>query len=205
MSITAVPIQPTPKGVMTKLWIGVAASVVAAGGLAWFGTQAQAVGGSCGAQAFVPAHGGVKAAVTTASGLRIQTVKSGEGNKPTDTDVALVGYKGSLTNGTVFDANERAPMPVAGVVPGFSEALKLMQRGGSYRICIPAKNAYGDKSPAPVIPANSILLFTVDLIDFKSQAEVQQQMMQMQMQRQQQMRQHPEMGGRPEMSAPPQN
>jgi len=187
MSITAVPLQPTPKGVMTKLWIGVTACVAIAGGLAFYGTQAQAVGGSCGAQAFLPARGVIKPPIATTSGLRFQTIKAGEGNRPTDTDVALIAYKGTLTNGTVFDANDRAPLPVAGVVPGFSEALKLMQRGGSYRICIPARLGYGEKSPAPVIPANSILLFSVDFIDFKSMAEVQA----MQMQRQQQMQQRP--------------
>lgn len=195
MSTTAVPIAPLPKGVMTKLWLGVAVCVIAAGGLAVYGTQAQAVSGTCGVHAFLPIRNGVKVPVTTASGLRIQTVKTGEGNSPTDDDVALVAYKGALTNGTVFDANDHAPLPVSGVVPGFSEALKLMQRGGSYRLCIPAKLGYGDKSPAPTIPANSILLFTVDLLDFKSMAEVQQ----MQMQRQQQMQQQPN-GAQPSLA-----
>lgn len=189
MSTTAVPIQPLANGIMTKLWIGVVACIGAAAGLAVYGTQAQAVGGSCGVQAFLPARAGIKPPFTTASGLRFQTVKVGEGNRPTDADVALVAYKGSLTNGTVFDANEHAPLPVAGVVPGFSEALKLMQRGGSYRLCIPAKLGYADKSPAAVIPVNSTLLFSVDLIDFKSMAEVQM----MQMQRQQ----HPAPEGAP--------
>jgi len=180
MSITAVPLQPTPKGVMTKLWTGVVACVAIAGGLAWFGTQAQGVGSGCGPQAFAPVGNGVRAAVTLPSGLKMQTVRPGQGPRPTDSDVALIGYKGSLTNGQVFDANEHAPLPVAGVVPGFSEALKLMQRGGRYRVCIPAKLGYGDKSPAPIIPPNSILLFSVDFLDFKSMAELQQRMMQQQ-------------------------
>lgn len=193
MSTTAVPIQPLASGIMTKLWIGVVVCVGTAAGLAIYGTQAQAVGGSCGAQAFLPARGVIKPPITTPSGLRFQTVKLGEGDRPTDSDVALVAYKGSLTNGTVFDSNDRAPLPVAGVVKGFSEALKLMQRGGSYRLCIPAKLGYADKSPAAVIPANSTLLFSVDLMDFKSMAEVQM----MQMQRQQQMQQHSAPAGAP--------
>ena len=179
MSITAVPLQPTPSGVITKLWIGVAACAVLAGGLAWAGTRDQVRGGSCGVHAFLPTGAGVSAPLKTASGLGFQTVKAGEGEKPTDSDVVLVGYKGSLTNGTVFDANERAPLPVAQVVPGFSEALKMMQRGGSYRLCIPATIGYGAKAMGDKIPANSTLLFSVDLLDYKSRAEVEAQMMQM--------------------------
>jgi FKBP-type peptidyl-prolyl cis-trans isomerase FkpA len=112
-------------------------------------------------------------------------VKTGEGAKPTDEDVALVGYRGTLTDGTVFDAKDRAPFPVAQVVPGFSEALKLMQRGGSYRLCIPPKLGYGDKVPAGgPIPANAVLRFSVEMLDFKSMADVQAQMMQLRQQQQ---------------------
>ena len=76
-------------------------------------------------------------------------------------------------------------MPVDGVVPGFSEALQLMKRGGEYKLFIPPKLAYGDKVPeGGPIPPNSVLIFDVKLVDFKSKAEImqmQQQMQQMQM------------------------
>ncbi len=181
---------------MNKLWLGVAACVAVAGGLAWAGTRDQVVGGSCGASAFVRGNGAL-APVTTPSGLRFQTVKAGMGEKPTDADVTLVGYKGTLADGKQFDANPRAPLPVAQVVPGFSEALKMMQRGGSYRLCIPSKLGYGDHvPPGGPIPANATLLFSVDLLDFKSMAEVQAQMMQMRQRQAQQGEQnnnpHPE-------------
>ncbi len=202
MSTTAVPLQPTPNGVMTKLWLGVAACAVLAGGLAWAGTRDQVVGGSCGAKAFVRG-GGASAPITTPSGLRFQTVKVGEGERPTDADVTLVGYKGTLTNGKQFDANERAPLPVAQVVPGFSEALKMMQRGGSYRLCIPPKLGYGDHvPPGGPIPANATLLFAVELQDFKSMQEIQAQMQQM---RAQQQLQGGAAGGNPHPEAMPGN
>jgi FKBP-type peptidyl-prolyl cis-trans isomerase FkpA len=181
MSVTAVPLQPTPKGTLTKLFIGVGLAVLAAGGLAWVGT-AKAVAAQCGAKAFAPVSGKIVAPVTTASGLMYQVVKPGEGPSPTDQDVALVNYKGRLTNGTQFDANEKAPFPVSGVIPGFTEGLKIMQRGGSYRLCIPAALGYGAVANER-IPANSTLIFEVELLDFKSMAEVQamqQQMQQMQ-------------------------
>ena len=56
-----------------------------------------------------------------------------------------------------------------------------MQKGGSYKLCIPAALGYGDKATGP-IPANSPLIFTVDLLDFKSMAEIQAMQSQMQQQ-----------------------
>lgn len=181
MSATTVPIPPVEKGSLVKLWAGVALAVIVAAGGAWFGT-AKAVEGGCGPNAFAATSGGALAPDTTASGLKIQTVKPGTGASPTNSDVVLVNYKGALTDGKEFDSGQRVPFPVEGLVPGFSEALKLMQRGGSYKICIPAALGYGAQANER-IPANSTLLFDVDLIDFRSMAEI--QAMQQQMQQQQ--------------------
>jgi FKBP-type peptidyl-prolyl cis-trans isomerase FkpA len=127
---------------------------------------------NCGAGAFLPKSKLVSAVETTASGLKFQTVQPGTGAMPQRADYTLVGYKGSLTSGAVFDSNEKAAFPVAGVVPGFGEALVKMQKGGTYRICMPAALGYGARSPAPTIPANSVLRFEVSLIDFKSLADI---------------------------------
>ena len=181
MSNTAVPIRPIAKGSVAKLWGGLALVAVIAGGLAWAGT-AKAVGQSCSSGVMLPTGNGVAKAETAASGLLFQTKKPGTGAAPTDQDIALINYRGTLDDGTEFDANQSVPMPVAGSIPGFSEALKKMQRGGSYRVCIPAALGYGAQAVGP-IPANSVLVFDVDLLDFRSQAEV--QMMQQMMQQQQ--------------------
>ncbi|MFM9978247.1 MAG: FKBP-type peptidyl-prolyl cis-trans isomerase [Sphingomonadaceae bacterium] len=165
--VTAVPLRPIKKGAITRLWLGVAAACAVAGGLAFAGTSA-VKGKGCSAAHF----GKGSKPVSMTSGLMIQTVKAGAGAKPTDTDVVLIDYKGSLTDGKVFDQNQRTPLEVAGVVPGFSEALKAMQTGGQYKICIPAELGYGAQE-AGTIPPNSTLLFDVTLIDFKSVAEIQ--------------------------------
>ena len=94
----------------------------------------------------------------------------------------LVGYKGTLRDGAVFDENPQASFPVAGVVPGFSEGLKLMARGGKYRLWIPPALGYGANSPGEAIPPNSLLIFDVDLLDFRSMAEIQAEMERMQAQ-----------------------
>jgi len=118
----------------------------------------------------------------TASGLQYKVLTSGKGPSPIATDTALVKYEGRLRDGTVFDANEQAPMPVGGVVPGFSEALQLMQKGGEYRIWLPADLAYGEASPGEQVPPNSLLIFDVTLIDFISQEQMEELRQQMQAQ-----------------------
>jgi FKBP-type peptidyl-prolyl cis-trans isomerase FkpA len=176
--VTAVPIRPVKPGAITRLWLGVGVACALSLGLAWAGTRTVAVN-ACSVRDFK----GAKVA-TTPTGLMIQTVKPGQGKNPTDNDMALIDYKGTLRDGKVFDENQRTPLAVAGVVPGFSQALKAMQIGGQYKICIPPALGYGAAATGP-IPANATLFFDVTLIDFRSQAEIQamqQQMQQMQMQ-----------------------
>ncbi len=115
---------------------------------------------------------------TTESGLQFQTIQAGEGASPTVSDIAFIGYKGMFTDGTVFDENPSAPLPVGQLVPGFSEALQKMQIGGEYKIWIPSKLGYGledrinPQTGEVAIPGGSTLVFEVKLIDFKSQAEI---------------------------------
>jgi FKBP-type peptidyl-prolyl cis-trans isomerase FkpA len=70
-------------------------------------------------------------------------------------------------------------MPIKGVVPGFSEALKLMSKGAKYHVWIPAKLGYGEKGAGP-IPANATLAFDIEMIDFLPQAVIEQYQRQMQ-------------------------
>ncbi|WP_373492214.1 FKBP-type peptidyl-prolyl cis-trans isomerase [Parasphingorhabdus sp.] len=179
MSVTTVPIHPIKKGSLTKIWLAVALIVAAALLLAYSGTENAVVTGASNTQ-FLAANADEDGVETTASGLQFKILKPGEGPSPTPTDTALVRYEGTLRDGTVFDANEQAPMPVGGVVPGFSEALQLMQKGGEYRIWIPSELAYGEASPGDQIPPNSLLIFDVTLLDFISAAQMEELRQQMQ-------------------------
>jgi FKBP-type peptidyl-prolyl cis-trans isomerase FkpA len=161
-TVTAVPLLPVKRGYLVWLWIGIAVAVLGAAALAWAGQVAQ---------------------------VKLDTLVAGKGPHPTDDDVALVNYVGRLSNGTVFDQSQQpTPMPVAGVVPGFAQGLKQMSKGGKYRLTIPPQFGYGAKASGP-IPANSTLVFDVELLDFKSMEEIRrlqaQQQAMMQMMRQQ--------------------
>ncbi len=177
MSVTTVPIQPLKKGSIGKFWVGISAVILAGGALAYWGT-ADIRSEYAGDDAFLADNADEKGVVTSKSGLQMLTIRGGEGKSPTDDDVTLIKYKGTLRDGTVFDENERAPLPVAGVVPGFSEALKKMQVGGQYKIWIPGKLGYGENPPPnpqtgqPAFKPNATLIFEVELLDFRSRAEV---------------------------------
>lgn len=166
--ITRVPLQPIRKGSLAKLWLGVFVALLLAAGLAF-------------AQRY--------------EGVEIETLQAGSGPSPTMQDVVLVNYTGKLADGTVFDQAEQAAFPLEGVVPGFAEGLTRMQRGGKYRLSIPAEQAYGaeaQRNPATgevLIPANSDLVFDVELLEFRSRAEIEAQqraLQQLQMQQLQQ-------------------
>jgi FKBP-type peptidyl-prolyl cis-trans isomerase FkpA len=113
------------------------------------------------------AHAPSPPIVATSSGLRFQTLKPGTGPRPTSVDAVLISYEGRLADGKVFDKSEQpVGMMVAGVIPGFEEALLLMNQGGTYRFWIPGALAYGPSgTPDGAIPPNAELDFTVTLVD----------------------------------------
>jgi FKBP-type peptidyl-prolyl cis-trans isomerase FklB len=106
--------------------------------------------------------------VTTASGLQYKVIKSGMGESPRPTDTVKVHYHGTLIDGTVFDSSVQRGQPISfpvnGVIPGWVEALQLMKVGDKWQLFIPARLAYGDRSPGPAIPPNSALIFEVELL-----------------------------------------
>ena len=106
------------------------------------------------------------------SGLGSTLLRPGSGAKPAAGDVVLVNYIGYLAaTGAVFDQGMRSALPVNGVIAGFSQGLQTMARSGVARFCIPAAMGYGAQASGP-IPANADLVFQVELLDFKSAAEI---------------------------------
>lgn len=105
---------------------------------------------------------------TTPSGLQYIVVQEGTGKTPTLKDTVKAHYKGTLINGQQFDSSydrgQPAEFPVEGVIKGWTEALQLMKVGGKMKLFIPPELGYGPAA-RPGIPANSVLVFDVELLD----------------------------------------
>lgn len=103
------------------------------------------------------------------SGLQYQVLQKGNGEKPKATDKVKCHYHGTLINGTVFDSSiERGQPAVFGVnqvIPGWVEALQLMEVGSKWRLFIPSNLAYGEHGAGEMIEPNSTLIFDVELLD----------------------------------------
>ncbi|RMQ39621.1 Peptidyl-prolyl cis-trans isomerase [Pseudomonas amygdali pv. mori] len=123
---------------------------------------------------FLEENGKKDGVVTTASGLQYQIIKKADGAQPKPTDVVTVHYEGKLIDGKVFDSSvERGSpidLPVGGVIPGWVEGLQLMHVGEKIKLFIPSDLAYGAQSPSPAIPANSVLVFDLELLGIKDPA-----------------------------------
>ena len=105
---------------------------------------------------------------TTASGLQYMVIKEGDGPMPKKEDNVKCHYTGTLINGEKFDSSvdrgQPAEFPVGGVIAGWTEALQMMKVGSKYKLFIPPELGYGPAG-RPGIPANSALIFEVELIE----------------------------------------
>jgi FKBP-type peptidyl-prolyl cis-trans isomerase FkpA len=164
--ITRVPLQPIAKGSTARIWVGLVLAFALALVLAF---------------------------VARFHGLVVDTIKAGTGPSPTAADVVLVNYVGHLGNGKEFDKGDKVAIPLDAVVPGFSQGLQKMQKGGKYKLSIPANLGYGpepqknNRTGEVVIPGNSDLVFDIELLDYMNAAQL-RQLQQMQMQQLQGMR-----------------
>ncbi len=116
-----------------------------------------------------------KGVKTTASGLQYKVLAPGDAKAPaiSATDEVTVNYRGKLVDGTEFDSSYSRGTPatfgVSGVIKGWQEALVMMKPGAKWELFVPAELAYG-ASPRPGIPANSLLIFDVEVLSAKPNA-----------------------------------
>ena len=170
MSVSQVPLRPIARGSKLKYLLALVVIMLAAFLLARLGA------------------GSFKA-------LEVETVTAGSGALLTDLDGVMLDYTGKTDDGAVFDSTQGrgpAPMLVGQVVPGFRQALLKMQEGGTYKIVIPGRLAYGPNPPPQSgLKPNADLYFDVQVVQVVRNAAVlaaqQQQIQQQQQQMQQQM------------------
>ncbi len=172
--VTAVPLRPIAKGSLLKLWIGVAAILFAGIALAWCTTANQVIM-AMSPDEFLASNAKKGGVIQTPSGLQYKVLEDGTGPKPTINDAVLVNYTGELLSGKVFDStkvdgeDKSRPLPVAGLIAGWTEGMQLMNKGAKYRFWIPPSLAYGETGAGGgAIPPNAVLAFDVELVDILS-------------------------------------
>lgn len=113
---------------------------------------------------------------TTDTGIMYTIEKPGDGKgNPSMTDLITAHYHGTLLDGTVFDSSVDRGAPfdfqLKGVIKGWQQAIPLLSKGGKGKFIIPSGLAYGERAAGAKIPANSPLVFEIEVIDFKDPAE----------------------------------
>jgi FKBP-type peptidyl-prolyl cis-trans isomerase FklB len=108
---------------------------------------------------------------TLPSGLQYKVIRPGTGKKPKAIDTVTTHYKGTLLDGTEFDSSYKRGKPatfaVNGVIPGWTEALQLMEEGAKWQLFIPPNLAYGERGAGQVIGPQATLIFEVELISIQ--------------------------------------
>lgn len=119
-------------------------------------------------EAFLKTIDGKEGITKTDSGLRYEILKEGSDKFATAEDSVNVHYHGTLTDGTVFDSSvdrgEPVTFPLNGVIPGFSEGLRLVGEGGKIRLYMPSDIAYGDRGAGGAIGPGATLIFECELL-----------------------------------------
>lgn len=104
----------------------------------------------------------------TPKGVQYKVIKAGSGISPKASDKVQVHYIGSLQDGTEFDNSvkrgEPLEFPVSAVIEGWQDLLQVLKEGDKVKAWIPSNLAYGEAGVPPMIPANSMLVFEVELL-----------------------------------------
>lgn len=107
-------------------------------------------------------------ATPTGSGLYYVITTQGTGVNPDISSVVTVAYTGFLLNGASFDQSPAtgATFNLTSVIQGWQEGIPYFKKGGKGKLLIPSALGYGGQSTT-TIPANSVLIFDIDLLDVK--------------------------------------
>jgi hypothetical protein len=163
MSVTAVPLRPLARGSVLKLWLALIVLVAAGAAIAWVGTAPLQI-------------------VTTKTGVRFQTIRSGSGPTIMPADLVAMRYRLTKLDGTQIENSDDMGQPFVAsadrVFPGFGEAMAMMQQGGRYRIWLPP----GQHAPDPIPPGTPFsredtLVFDVTVLQVAEGMAAAQRMM----------------------------
>ena len=101
------------------------------------------------------------------NGLQYKIITQGSGIKPNAEDTVKVNYRGTLIDGSEFDASDDpVTFPLNGVIVGWTEGLQELNVGTKAMLYIPTELAYGERGQRMIAP-NSVLIFEVELLEVK--------------------------------------
>ncbi len=120
-------------------------------------------------EAFLAANKKVKGVVVLPSGLQYRVLNEGSGKKPADADTATFHYRSFSIAGVELDSSYLTGKPASrrvkdGVLPGLSEALKLMPAGSKWQLFLPPKLAYGLKGNGGKVGPNETVIYEIELL-----------------------------------------
>ena len=121
-------------------------------------------------QAFLEDNGKRDGVITTASGLQYEVLSMGTGVSPAVNDQVTVNYKGSFVSGEIFDAGEGVSFTVSQLIPGWVEALPLMNVGSKWKLFVPPSLGYGVGGTGNIGP-NTTLIFEMELVSIDTAVE----------------------------------
>ncbi|MHB1769674.1 MAG: FKBP-type peptidyl-prolyl cis-trans isomerase [Minisyncoccota bacterium] len=163
--------KPTQTGIAVALALVVVALFFIFPGLSPFRTSSPPSGTSAATTQTQTSSTTMPTDTTSATQLTVTDEVVGTGAVAAPGDTVTVNYVGSLTDGTVFDASANHgttgftfTLGAGQVIKGWDEGIVGMRVGGTRKLVIPASLAYGNQAVGNVIPANSTLVFTVELL-----------------------------------------
>ena len=120
--------------------------------------------------AYLAQYKAQKGVLELPNGVLYKIIKEGTGKKPMESDMVEVNYRGTLINGTEFDATEPgrpANLKITSLIAGWKQALTMMPTGSKWQIVIPSELAYGERGVGSDIGPNEVLVFDVELLVIK--------------------------------------
>jgi FKBP-type peptidyl-prolyl cis-trans isomerase FklB len=121
-------------------------------------------------EAFLAENKAKPGIVALPSGVQYKIIKAGNGRLPVDSDMLSVNYRGTLIDGTEFDATEPghpANLKLSSLIAGWKEAVKMMPEGSKWQIFIPSQLGYGERGVGGDIGPNEVLVFELELVAIK--------------------------------------
>lgn len=147
------------------VWVGI---IIVVGGLVYLFTKSNDATSTMGTS---PVATTSTSNTMETTELIIEDEVVGTGTEAKAGDSVTVHYIGSLTNGTVFDASRSHgdqgftfTLGAGQVIKGWDQGVAGMKVGGKRKLTIPSSLAYGNQAVGGVIPANSTLIFEVELL-----------------------------------------